>query len=61
MVGARLPAPDQTGPGTQSASCTMGIGSFPGVKRSGGASAEEEGRVELYICSLSGPSCSVIG
>ena len=41
----------------------MGTGSFPGVKRPGrGAdhpppfSAEVEGRVELYICSPSGPS-----
>jgi len=30
--GARFPAPVQTGPGAHSASCTMGTGSFPGVK-----------------------------
>ena len=30
--GARFSAPVQTGPGAQSASCTMGTGSFPGVK-----------------------------
>ena len=30
--GARFSAPVQTGPGTQQASCTMGTGSFPGVK-----------------------------
>jgi len=30
--GARFSAPVQTGPGAQPASCTMGTGSFPGVK-----------------------------
>ena len=30
--GARFSAPVQTGPGAHPASCTMGIGSFPGVK-----------------------------
>jgi hypothetical protein len=30
--GARLSAPVQTGPGAQPTSCTMGTGSFPGVK-----------------------------
>jgi hypothetical protein len=30
--GARFSAPDQTGPGAHPASCTMGIGCFPGVK-----------------------------
>ena len=30
--GARFSAPIQTGPGAQPASCTMGTGSFPGVK-----------------------------
>ena len=46
----------------------MGTGSFPGVKRPGrGAdhpppsSTEVEGRVELYICSPSGPSWPVLG
>ena len=45
----------------------MGTGSFPGVKRPGrGAehsltsSTEVEGRVELYICSPSGSSWSVL-
>jgi len=33
-VGARFPAPVQTGPGAHPASCTMGTGSFPGVKSS---------------------------
>ena len=31
--GARFSAPVQTGPGAYPASCTMGTGSFPGVKR----------------------------
>ena len=34
-VGARFSAPVQTGPGAHPASCTMGTGSFPGVKRPG--------------------------
>jgi hypothetical protein len=34
-VGARFFAHIQTGPGAHPASCTMGIGSFPGVKRAG--------------------------
>jgi hypothetical protein len=61
--GARFSAPVQTGPGAHPASCTMGTGSFPGVKRPGrGAdhpppfSAEVEGRVELFLYSPSGPS-----
>ena len=35
-VGARFSAPVQTGPGAYPASCTMGTGSFPGVKSSRG-------------------------
>jgi hypothetical protein len=31
-VVARFSAPVQTGPGAYPASCTMGTGSFPGVK-----------------------------
>ena len=31
-VGARFSTPVQTGPGAHPASCTMGTGSFPGVK-----------------------------
>ena len=30
--GARSSAPVQTGPGAHTASCTIGTGSFPGVK-----------------------------
>jgi len=35
-VGARFSAPVQTGPGAHPASCTMGTGSFLGVKRGWG-------------------------
>ena len=66
-VGANLSAPVQTGPGAHPASCTIGTGSFPGVKRPrcdfdhpSPSSAEVEGRVELYICSLSEPSWPVL-
>ena len=31
-VGARFSAPVETGPGAHPASCTVGTGSFPGVK-----------------------------
>ena len=34
-MGARFSAPVQTGPGAHPASCTMGTGSFPVVKRPG--------------------------
>ena len=34
-VVARFSAPVQTGPGDYPASCIMGTGSFPGVKRPG--------------------------
>ena len=64
---ARFSAPVQTGPGAHPASCTMGTGSFPGVKRPGRgvdhlppSSAEVEGRVELYLYSPSGSSWPVI-
>jgi hypothetical protein len=36
-LGARLPVPVQASPGAHPASCTMGTGSFPGVKSSWGA------------------------
>jgi len=35
-MGVRFSAPLQTGPGAHPASCTMGTGSFPGVKRDRG-------------------------
>ena len=59
---ARFSATVQTGPGTHPASCTMGTGSLPGVKRLvGGAdphphlSAEVLNWVELYLYLPSGP------
>jgi len=66
--GARLSAPVQTGPGAHPTSYKIGTGSFPGVKRPGRGvdhpsptSAEVKERVELYLHSLSGPSCPVLG
>ena len=66
--GATFSAPVQTGPGAHPASCTMGTGSFPGVKRPGRgighptpASAEVKERVELYLYSPSWPSWPVLG
>ena len=60
-VGARFFAPVQTGPGAHLASCTMGNGSFLGVKRPGRgvdhppqSNTEVKGRVGLYFCSHSG-------
>ena len=66
--GARFSAPVQTGSGAYPASCTVGTGSFPGVKRPGrGADhpspPQRRGheRVELYLYSPSGPSWPVLG
>jgi hypothetical protein len=66
--GARIAAPVQTGPGAHPASCTMGTGCFPGVKRPDRGvdhppptSAEVKERVKLYLYSTSGPSWPVIG
>jgi hypothetical protein len=66
--GGRFSAPVQTGPGAHLASYIMGTGSFPGVKQPGRgvdhpplSSAEVEGRVEVCICSPSGPSWPVVG
>jgi hypothetical protein len=67
-VGARFSAPVHTGPRAHPASCTMGTGSFPGVKRPRRgvdhpplSSAEVKERVELYLYSPSGPSWLVLG
>jgi hypothetical protein len=67
-VGARFPAPVQTGPGSHPTSYTMGTGSFPGVKRPGRgvdhpppSIAEVKERVELCLYSPSGPSRLVLG
>ena len=56
-----LPVPVQTCPGAQPASCTMGTGSFPGVKRPRlgldhppASSAEVKERVEIYLYFPSG-------
>jgi hypothetical protein len=62
-VKARFSAPVLTGPGAHPASCTMGAGSFPGVKsgRRGDAdpsppsSAVGHERVQLYLYSPYGP------
>jgi hypothetical protein len=66
--GARFSTPVQTGPGAYPASCTMGTGSFPGVKRPGrgvdhppSSSAEVKEIEELYLYSPSVPSWRVIG
>jgi hypothetical protein len=67
-LGVRFSAPFQTSPGSHPASCKMGTGSFPGVKRPGRgvdhpypSSAEAKERVELYLYSTSAPSLPVIG
>jgi len=67
-LGARFSAPIQTSPEVHPASYTMGTGSLPGVKRPGRgvghlppSSAEVKERVELYLCSPSGPSWPVLG
>jgi hypothetical protein len=56
--GTKFSAPVQTGPGAHPACCTMGTGSFPGVKRPG-CDADPHpllvprsiNRVELYLYS----------
>jgi len=61
--GARFSAPVQTGPRAHPASCTMGTGSFPGVKDQPGrdadpsppSSAVGHERAELYLYSHYGP------
>ena len=65
---ARFSAPVQTGPRARPASCTMGTGSFLGVKRPGRdvnhphpSSAEVKERVALYLYSPSRPAWPLIG
>jgi hypothetical protein len=64
---ARFSARVQAGCGVTSACYTMGTGSFLGVKRPGCGvdhpTYREEGRerLELYICSPTGPSWPVLG
>ena len=66
--GERFSAPVQTGTGAHPASCTMGTGSFPGVKRLGRdvdhpppSKCRGHERVGLYFYSPSGPQWPVIG
>jgi hypothetical protein len=66
LMGVSFPAPVQTGCGANPGFCWTGIGTFPGVHRSGNDldysssfSAEVKGRVELYTCSPAGPSWPV--
>ena len=67
-VGARFSAPVQTCPGADPATCTMGNGSFPGVKRpERGADhpppskCRGHERLGLYLYSPSGRQWPVIG
>ena len=60
--GSRFSAPVQTGPGAHPAFCTMGTGSFPGVKSGRGVTLTPHPfqyrgheRVELYLYSSYGP------
>ena len=66
-VRARFSAPVQTGCEAHPVSYTIGARSFPGVKRPGHgvdqpppSSAVVRERVELYLCSPSGPSWPVL-
>ena len=67
-VGARFSAPVWPGPVAYPASCTMGTGSFPGVKRPGrgadhppASKCRGQERVGLCVYSPSGPQRCVIG
>ena len=67
-LGWDFSAPAQTGPGAYPVSCTMGTGSFPGVKRPRrgadhppSSKCRDQERVGLYLCSSSGPSWPVMG
>ena len=68
--GARFTAPVQASPEVHPDSYTMGTGSLPGVillergvilTTHPSYSTEVEGRVELYLCSPSKPSWSLLG
>jgi hypothetical protein len=65
---ARFSAPVQTGTGSRPASCTMGTGSFPGLKSGRGVLLTTQPllvpcqeRVELYLYPPSRPSRPVTG
>ena len=47
--GTRFSAPVQTGPEADAASCTMGTGSFPGVRCGRGVTPLLVPRVEIYL------------
>jgi hypothetical protein len=49
-VGARFSEPVQTGPGAHPASCTMGSGSFPGVKSSRGVALSPHHLLVPWSC-----------
>jgi hypothetical protein len=66
--GVRFSAPVQTGPWDHPASCTVGTGSFRGMKQPGRGvdhpptfSADVKERVELYFCFPSGHLWHVLG
>jgi len=67
-VAARFSAHLQTGSGVHPASYTIGTGSLPELERPGRdvdhphpSSADVKERVELYLCSPSGPSWPILG
>jgi len=67
VVWARFSVPVQTGLKVHQASCTVGIGSYPGVNRPEhgvdhphASSAEVMGRVTLYFYSPSRPACPLL-
>ena len=59
-LGGEISVPFQTDPGAYTASCKMGTGSFPGIKRPGrgadlpsSSNAEVANGFELYLCLFS--------
>jgi hypothetical protein len=67
-LGVRFYAHVQTGPGAHPASCTMGTGSFPGVKRpecdadhTPPSKRRGHERVELYLYPACGPVQALTG
>ena len=66
-VWLRLSATAQTGPGAHPASCTIGTGSFPGVKwpglgvnRTPPSRPEIKERIMLCLYAPSGPACPLL-
>jgi len=67
-VETRFSAPVHIDPGAHPASCIMGTGAFPGVKRPGHgvdhpppSNDEVKERVELYLYSLYWPPWPIVG